>query len=74
MTNQEYLEANNNKRTKCTVYTRVMGYYRPTHDFNPGKTGEHKQRKHFIEPENCNSCNKDCKTRSADERAKDLEE
>jgi hypothetical protein len=39
-------------RTKCLVYTRVMGYHRPVESFNIGKKGEHKQRTHFVE----NSC------------------
>ncbi|TBX67014.1 hypothetical protein EZL74_10170 [Flavobacterium silvisoli] len=39
-------------RTKCLVYTRVMGYHRPVESFNIGKKGEHKQRVHFRE------CNK----------------
>ncbi len=37
------------KRTKCVVYTRVMGYHRPVESFNIGKKGEHKQRVKFIE-------------------------
>lgn len=37
------------KRQKCIVYTRVMGYHRPTESFNTGKLGEHKQRKQFKE-------------------------
>ncbi len=37
------------KRTKCIVYTRVMGYHRPVESFNTGKTGEHKERKQFVE-------------------------
>jgi len=36
-------------RTKCLVYTRVMGYHRPVESFNIGKKGEHKQRVHFKE-------------------------
>ena len=36
-------------RTRCLVYTRVMGYHRPVESFNIGKKGEHAQRKHFIE-------------------------
>ncbi|MBK9736353.1 MAG: hypothetical protein IPO92_15900 [Saprospiraceae bacterium] len=35
------------KRTKCLVYTRVMGYHRPVETFNIGKKGEHKQRTYF---------------------------
>ena len=43
------LQKNNSKRTKCLVYTRVMGYHRPVESFNIGKKGEHKQRTHFTE-------------------------
>lgn len=38
-------------RTKCLVYTRVMGYHRPVESFNIGKKGEHKHRRFF--KENC---------------------
>ncbi len=37
------------QRTKCIVYTRVMGYHRPVESFNIGKKGEHLQRVQFIE-------------------------
>lgn len=37
------------KRTRCEVWTRVMGYHRPVASFNIGKQGEHKERKHFRE-------------------------
>lgn len=37
------------KRTKCIVYTRVMGYLRPVESFNIGKVGEHKERVLFKE-------------------------
>jgi hypothetical protein len=43
------LEILEDKRTKCLVYTRVMGYHRPVESFNIGKKGEHKQRQHFEE-------------------------
>ncbi len=33
----------------CDVYSRVMGYHRPTHAFNNGKKQEHKDRKVFVE-------------------------
>jgi len=48
---QQELSDMNELRTKCLVYTRVMGYHRPVESFNIGKKGEHKQRKHFRE--NC---------------------
>ena len=37
------------KRTKCEVWTRVMGYHRPVSHFNVGKKAEHYSRKHFEE-------------------------
>ncbi|MCK9546481.1 MAG: anaerobic ribonucleoside-triphosphate reductase [Sulfurospirillaceae bacterium] len=40
------------KRTRCMVYTRVMGYHRPVESFNIGKKGEHNQRVKFVEPAN----------------------
>jgi anaerobic ribonucleoside-triphosphate reductase len=43
------LEQNQHLRTRCLVYTRVMGYHRPVESFNIGKKGEHKQRVHFRE-------------------------
>ncbi|MGZ8548736.1 MAG: anaerobic ribonucleoside-triphosphate reductase [Sulfuricurvum sp.] len=36
-------------RTRCVVYTRVMGYHRPIESFNIGKKQEHKERIHFCE-------------------------
>ncbi|MGP1449948.1 MAG: anaerobic ribonucleoside-triphosphate reductase [Wolinella sp.] len=41
------------KRTKCMVYTRVMGYHRPVESFNVGKKGEHKERRFFVESACC---------------------
>lgn len=46
---KELLEEHQNLRTKCLVYTRVMGYHRPVESFNIGKKGEHKQRTYFKE-------------------------
>lgn len=50
MSNEEILKKNSARRQKCQVWTRVMGYHRVIDGFNIGKKGEHKQRKHFIEP------------------------
>ncbi|MBI2444375.1 MAG: oxidoreductase [Candidatus Magasanikbacteria bacterium] len=36
-------------RTRCEVWTRVMGYHRPVSHFNRGKKSEHYSRKHFTE-------------------------
>lgn len=46
---KDLLKAVQEKRTKCVVYTRVMGYHRPVESFNIGKTGEHKERVKFKE-------------------------
>lgn len=37
------------QRTRCEVWTRVMGYHRPVSQFNKGKKAEHYGRTHFRE-------------------------
>lgn len=49
-TDAQILSEHEAERTKCTVYTRVMGYHRPVETFNAGKQGEFEERAHFIEP------------------------
>jgi anaerobic ribonucleoside-triphosphate reductase len=49
MSKEELLKKLESKRTRCVVYTRVMGYHRPVESFNIGKKGEHAQRKQFVE-------------------------
>lgn len=39
------------KRTKCEVYSRVVGYIRPINQWNPGKQSEFGDRVTF-----CNRC------------------
>ncbi|MDD3323995.1 MAG: anaerobic ribonucleoside-triphosphate reductase [Sulfurospirillaceae bacterium] len=53
MSREELLEQLKAKRTKCIVYTRVMGYHRPVESFNVGKLGEHRERVQFIEKCSC---------------------
>lgn len=38
------------ERTRCEVWTRVMGYHRPVSAFNPGKQAEQAERRSFREP------------------------
>ena len=38
------------ERTRCEIWTRVMGYHRPVHAFNAGKRSEHAERVAFREP------------------------
>lgn len=49
MSNEEILAKLQEKRTKCMVYSRVMGYHRPVESFNLGKKGEHRERELFVE-------------------------
>jgi anaerobic ribonucleoside-triphosphate reductase len=41
------------ERQPCEVYTRVMGYIRPTTEFNKGKQAEYAERKHYTFPCSC---------------------
>lgn len=47
----EALELDDAERTRCEVWTRVMGYHRPVSSFNLGKKGEHRERRFFLEPD-----------------------
>jgi len=42
-------------RTRCEIYTRVMGYYRPVTQFNNGKKSEFYTREYFSEDASNNS-------------------
>jgi anaerobic ribonucleoside-triphosphate reductase len=37
------------ERTRCEIWTRVMGYHRPVSQFNAGKKSEHRERTPFRE-------------------------
>lgn len=37
------------ERTRCEIWTRVMGYHRPVASWNPGKQQEHRERRMFSE-------------------------
>lgn len=47
MSKSELLNKYTDSRTPCLVYTRCMGYYRPTATFNYGKKAEFQQRVFF---------------------------
>ncbi|MFH0708965.1 MAG: anaerobic ribonucleoside-triphosphate reductase [Pseudomonadota bacterium] len=49
MNTEMVLKSQESKRTRCMVYTRVMGYHRPVESFNIGKKQEHKDRMYFKE-------------------------
>ena len=49
-----HTELKDEQRTRCEIWTRVMGYHRPVTSFNPGKQSEYSDRQFFHE----------CKTRN----------
>jgi ribonucleoside-triphosphate reductase (formate) len=40
--------SNEQQRTKCEIYSRVVGYLRPISQWNEGKVAEFKDRKTFV--------------------------
>ena len=53
MNNQN--NSNKPQRTRCEVWSRVMGYHRPVSCYNFGKKSEHYSRQHFSETATINS-------------------
>ena len=47
MTEQTKIELSDSERQPCEVWTRVMGYFRPSNFYNNGKLQEFKDRKYF---------------------------
>lgn len=47
---QKILKEHAEERQPCEVWSRVMGYLRPTSGYNKGKIGEFNERKFFKEP------------------------
>ena len=45
--NEEEIELKDEERQPCEVWTRVMGYFRPTNCYNRGKMQEYADRKCF---------------------------
>ena len=43
------VKLDDSQRTRCEIWTRVMGYHRPISSFNTGKQGEFKERQFFKE-------------------------
>lgn len=50
---KEKIVLKDEERTRCEVWTRVMGYHRPVAGFNVGKKGEFYERKYFKESGSC---------------------
>jgi anaerobic ribonucleoside-triphosphate reductase len=43
------VELKDEERTRCEIWTRVMGYHRPVSAWNAGKQSEHRERRYFTE-------------------------
>jgi hypothetical protein len=54
--NIEDVILDNSERQRCEVYSRVMGYIRPTTEYNVGKLGEFKSRLCFCEDKAIDGC------------------
>jgi hypothetical protein len=46
-TTQPAITLHPTERTRCEIWTRVMGYHRPVSAFNAGKQAEHRARVAF---------------------------
>ena len=46
------LRVEEGERTRCEVWTRVMGYHRPVAAWNPGKRSEHAERCYYAALDN----------------------
>jgi hypothetical protein len=47
MITKDGITIEDDERTPCEIWTRVMGYHRPMSFFNIGKKGEFNERKYF---------------------------
>jgi len=47
MKNEKEIKLEDHERTRCEIWTRVMGYFRPVHCMNAGKQQEYKDRKFY---------------------------
>ncbi|TVQ93489.1 MAG: hypothetical protein EA400_02415 [Chromatiaceae bacterium] len=49
MSDASHITLSDDERTRCEVWTRVMGYHRPVAAFNAGKQSEHAERTYYSE-------------------------
>jgi hypothetical protein len=49
MNPEDGIHLRDKERTRCEVWTRVMGYHRPVAAFNAGKRAEHAERRYYVE-------------------------
>lgn len=52
------IRINDEERTRCEIWTRVMGYHRPISSFNIGEKGEVAERKYFSAEKAASEVNK----------------
>lgn len=51
MEEAQLLKARESERTKCEVYSRIVGYLRPVAQWNTGKQAEFRDRKTYDKTE-----------------------
>lgn len=56
------IELKEEERTKCEIWSRVMGYHRPVSEFNRGKKEEFYERKCFTEEKAVQKLTKEVET------------
>jgi len=56
MQNSTAIKLKDSDRTRCEVWTRVMGYHRIVTAFNPGKQSEHAERVCYEEHSTHSKC------------------
>lgn len=56
MSKSEFLRKYQSERQPCLIFTRCMGYYRPTKDFNKGKQSEFNERTFYAVSKNIRGC------------------
>ena len=56
----ETIPLEESERTRCEIWTRVMGYHRPIESWNAGKQQEHADRMFFRDTTRYESCGVSC--------------
>jgi hypothetical protein len=50
-TSDSAIDLKDEERTRCEVWSRVMGYHRPVSAWNPGKRSEYAERRCYVASE-----------------------
>jgi len=50
------MQTQKSKRTRCEIYSRVVGYLRPINQWNEGKRAEFDDRQTYNKQVGCSDC------------------